>query len=325
MIAPAADAGGRREYRIGFLNNMGPLGFATADRQFSHLLDLGGNGRAWRLVRFAISMPPALDRTADALVSRYLPSSEIAEQAIDALVISGAEPKCDDLRDEPYWSEFVSILKWAESNGVPLLLSCLAAHAAVLHRDGIVRRRFPDKRFGLFSERIVSDHPLAAGLAPPIAFPHSRWNEVRAADLVECGYTVITSDGDGQVNCFLKEERGLVVAFQGHPEYEPLTLLNEYKRDVRRFLTGESGRYPDLPRDYLAREQAEQLTEFRRRALAEPSVALAQEIQALDLHVADFAPWRRNAAMLCRNWFAWVETHMGAKSERVSPRPGGWP
>ena len=55
------------------------------------------------------------------------------------------------------------ILEWARENTHSTVWSCLAAHAAVLHMDGIGRHRSADKHFGVFECVRVSEHPLLAG------------------------------------------------------------------------------------------------------------------------------------------------------------------
>ena len=52
------------------------------------------------------------------------------------------------------------VLDWAERNTVSTVLSCLAAHAGVLHSDGIQRHLLSDKQFGVFESTTVSDHEL---------------------------------------------------------------------------------------------------------------------------------------------------------------------
>ncbi|MGB1311077.1 MAG: homoserine O-acetyltransferase/O-succinyltransferase family protein, partial [Leucothrix sp.] len=39
--------------------------------------------------------------------------------------------------------------------------------------------------------------------------------------------------------------------FQGHPEYDSISLLKEYKREVMRFYTTERSDYPPFPENFL--------------------------------------------------------------------------
>src|SRR5262249_35753624 len=142
------------------------------------------------------------------------------------------------------------------------------AHAAVLHRDGIVRRRLSQKRCGVFQCARVSDHPLMAGLSSTIAMPHSRWNDLPEDELTACGYHILTRGEDAGVDAFVKEGNSLFAFFQGHPEYEAQTLMQEFNRDLKRYHRGESETYPDSPQSCLDKDE----------------------------------PWRPAAAQIYRNW-----------------------
>ena len=74
--------------------------------------------------------------------------------------------------------------------------SCLAAHAAILHTDGIRRAKRNDKLFGIFECAKVSDHPLTVGLPASFRLPHSRWNGVPEDQLLDCGFTVLAQSAE---------------------------------------------------------------------------------------------------------------------------------
>ena len=64
-------------------------------------------------------------------------------------------------------------------------------------------------------------------------------------------------------------DNGLFVLCQGHPEYGTLSLLREYRRDVRRCVFGRGAvAYPQLPEGYLGPEAVATLEGFKRRAAA---------------------------------------------------------
>ena len=86
--------------------------------------------------------------------------------------------------------------------------------------------------------------------------------------LAGAGYDILTKSPDMGVDMFAKHDRSLFVFLQGHPEYDPTTLLREYRRDVGRFLRREREGYPALPRHYLDAPSERSLEAFRRRALS---------------------------------------------------------
>lgn len=290
---------------IAFVNNMGPGGFVTAQRQFQRLIDAADDLRLCRWREFTLLGVPALDGDSCPAVKSYAPISEIWAGPVDAIVVTGAEPLAERLPDEPYWPALTALFDQARRAKVPLLLSCLAAHAAVLHWDKIERRRLARKRCGIFRQDVRSRHPLVTGLNAP-AFPHSRWNEIDAEALTANGYDILTQAPDGAVDCFMRDEDSLVLAFQGHPEYEPDTLLLEYRRDVRRFLTGATDKYPDLPIGYFSDEEQRRLLEFRADCLAQPHPG---HLVAFPIRVSHKPPapsWGSDATLLCRNWLTQI-------------------
>src|SRR2546423_12282332 len=182
-------------------------------------------------------------------------------------MVRGAEPRAADLEDEPYWESLTRVLEWAEDRTYSTILWGLAAHAGILHIDGIVRRPLGDKRFGVFECVRVTDHPLTAAAPSRLRMPHSRWNEIPEEALLACGYRVLTRSEDAGVDAFVKQRKSLFVFLQGHPEYEAVTLLLEFRRDIGRFLRGERDTYPPAPHGYFDQETVEALIALRERAL----------------------------------------------------------
>ena len=214
---------------IGLINSAPAASFERVTGRFATLLGSAAGGREIRLrvARFG-SLPPVAKGVASMSVDRLLGSRP------DALIVTGAEPTCEDLTGEPHWAELTALHDWAIDAGVPLVLSCLAAHAAVLHADGIERRRLPDKCFGVFEVDVVGKDPLLRGLPSRWMVPHSRWNGLCEGALRQAGYSVLTRSAEIGVDLFVRRERALNVYLQGHPEYGPTTLLIDYRRDVRR-------------------------------------------------------------------------------------------
>jgi homoserine O-succinyltransferase len=188
----------------------------------------------------------------------------------DGVIMTGTEPRQPDLRQEPYWPALTSVLDWAESNTSSTILSCLAAHAGVLHSDGINRYPLRDKQFGVFEFTQSSNHQFTNNTGKQVRFPHSRWNEVQAEELSASGYYLLTHSVAGGVDSFVKKKKqSLFLHFQGHPEYGAQTLLKEYRRDIKRFLRKERDTYPSMPKGYFDASAAELLTRFQRSVLPE--------------------------------------------------------
>src|SRR5271167_544485 len=254
--------------RIAFLNNMPDAALEDTEIQFFELLDAASGEIPVRLKLHSLSGVPRGERGEQHLNSIYFSTDDLLNSRFDALIMTGTEPRQANLRNEPYWSALASVLDWAETNTVSTILSCLAAHAGVLHSDGIDRHPLSDKQFGVFDFAKVANHQLVGGTGERVCFPHSRWNEVRADALTVCGYLVLTQSAEGGVDSFVKKKkRSLFVHFQGHPEYGDQTLLKEYRRDIKRFLRMERETYPSAPKGYFDAAAARLLTDFRDIAL----------------------------------------------------------
>jgi len=303
--APSRRQTGVATLTVGLVNNMPDAALEQTERQFRDLL-AGATTRAARFVLFTLPGVPRGDTTWSRLTD-YMPFGSIGRAGLDLLVITGTEPRSANLRDEPYWQPFAELLDWAEAAGVPTVLSCLAAHAALLHSDGIERRRLAEKCFGVFEQEVVRPHPLTRGLPARFAGPHSRWHEIPEAALAAGGWQVLTRSAEVGPDLFVRERRGLTIGLQGHPEYDPDSLAREFRRDVRRYLLGDRSDYPRAPIGALAPETLPALEAFRARALAARGEALLPEFPPLAPLLHDgAAPWRAAAATIWRNVMAMV-------------------
>jgi len=225
---------GTEYVRIALINNMPDPALEDTEMQFMELLDAASGQIPVRLKLYSLPRVPRGDRGLQHLTSFYSGIGDLWNSQFDAVIMTGTEPRQPDLREEPYWCVLAEVLDWAERNTVSTVLSCLAAHASVLHSDGIRRQPLSDKRFGVFESARVCHHELTQHASRAMRFPHSRWNEVREGSLTSCGYTVLTKSAKAGVDLFVKQKKqSLFVHFQGHPEYGSRTLFKEYRRDIK--------------------------------------------------------------------------------------------
>ncbi|MGB9118640.1 homoserine O-acetyltransferase/O-succinyltransferase family protein, partial [Bradyrhizobium sp.] len=94
------------------------------------------------------------------------------------------------------------------------------------------------------------------------------------------------------------------IFFQGHPEYEALSLEREYLRDISRYLAGERDTYPAVPAGYFDTATEERLASFERRARGERRPALSAELpdRALRQDIATGTA----ATVIFRNWLNYL-------------------
>ena len=301
---------------IGLVNNMPDTALEATERQFVALLEAAAGQVRVRLRFFSLPGVPRSERGQRHVDKFYRGLRELPGSDLDALIVTGTEPRAASLRTEPYWYWLGQLIDWAEANTVSTVWSCLAAHAAVLHLDGIARHPLRDKCFGVFECAAAADHPLTTGQAR-IAVPHSRWNELREDELRACGYDVLTRSAQAGVDMFARQRASLFVFLQGHPEYDALSLFGEYRRDFGRFLRRESDVCPTLPHGYFDDAATTQLADLRARALVDRREELLAELPVVALEQSLRARWRPAAERLYANWLGQVVT---LKSQQVGTR-----
>jgi homoserine O-succinyltransferase len=297
-----------RPTTVALVNNMPDSAFVDTENQFrGAALAAGGAGIQFEL--YTIKEIPRSEKVAPVIEERYRGLDELWSNPPDALIVTGTEPTQVQMRFEPYWPYLARLLEWAGDNVPTTLLSCLASHASILLFDGIERVPRLSKCSGVFAGTVEDPlDPLAAGLPEVVRIPHSRLNDVPEAALVDAGYRIVVgtgASGSGWAIAAREQGSSLFVLCQGHPEYGTLSLLREYRRDVRRCLFGRGALpYPRLPEGYLCEEAVDRLKEFELRA--EKGDADPRELWATfpfdEVAATVENTWAPASAILYANW-----------------------
>jgi homoserine O-succinyltransferase len=314
-----ASPGGLAEcLNIGLINNMPDSALISTERQLFILLDAASGRIAVRLHFYKMEPTSRSDWGRGYLHRYYHSTDDLLNKSLDGIIVTGAEPKAARLTEEPYWDNFIRIIDWARENTLSSVYSCLAVHGAVLYMDGLEREALPAKCIGVFPQTKADDHPLTGGLPQIFKTPHARWNEVPEGALARCGYSVLSRSIEAGVDCFIKRQnKSLFVHFQGHPEYETRSLLGEYRRDMGRFLRGESEVCPTIPKGYFGAKAEDILTVFRHGAIANrrpeffadfPTDRLAKDIRNV---------WQSPARRIYRNWLLYLKAQRDGRSKPV--------
>jgi homoserine O-succinyltransferase/O-acetyltransferase len=294
--------------RIALINNMPDSALEDTEAQFFELLQSAARDIPLSLKLYSLPELPHGDAGQQHLNNFYFSINDLLNDRFDGAIMTGTEPRQPDLRDEPYWPALTEVLEWAERSTASTVLSCLAAHAGVLHSDGIPRHRLSDKQFGVFEYRKIRAHTLTDGTGDLMQIPHSRWNEVRADALTSCGYQVLTQSAEAGVDLFVKQKgRSCFVHFQGHPEYGTRTLLKEYRRDIKRFLRRDRETYPSMPSGYFNTAASRLLSEFRENVEADPREDRMLEFPEAAVASAVQGSWQASAASVYRRWLQYLQ------------------
>jgi O-acetylhomoserine (thiol)-lyase len=312
-------ASGKPQITVALVNNMPDAALLATERQFSARLEEAA-GEDWevRLDLYALPGVSRGDLARAALRERYRWTDALEKAGCDAVIITGCEPRSARLEEEPYWRDLTRLVDWAETNTRSALFSCLAAHAAVRHLDGIERRRGGGKLSGVFAFEKVAEDPLTEGMEEPIFHPHSRHYGLPPEELAANGYRILTRSPQAGADIFVRDGASRFVFLQGHPEYEADTLLREYRRDFARFLRGEQAAAPACPQGYFDPQIQHALQAL---TLAARRGRVAEALTSLDDIIAEFRPspvWRANAVRLYRNWLTAIAAASGrARLRRV--------
>jgi homoserine O-succinyltransferase len=299
---------------IGLVNNMPDAALAATESQFRRLIEGAGGGRAVRLKLFSIPEIVRSDMARAAMAGRYASTATLPIAGVDALIVTGAEPLAPDLRAEPYWPGLAALTDWAAANTVSTIWSCLAAHAAVLHLDGIARRSLPAKCSGIFRMSYTARHPLLARQPQGVWVPHSRLNGLDEGELAAKGYTVLTRSAEIGVDAFVRDRGSLFLFLQGHPEYDADSIALEYRRDVRRFLKGERAAHPAVPTGYFDPETEQALNDLAAETARRPQMAAVSSLGKLINAEPPKQRWAPFTARLYRNWIELVAARVDARA-----------
>ncbi|MEK6550649.1 MAG: homoserine O-succinyltransferase, partial [Pseudomonadota bacterium] len=293
-----------RELHIGLLNMMPDAALAATERQFFRLVGESNAIAQFYMHPFTLK---ELKRGAEgqAHVDRYYETFDaIQKQGLDALIVTGANVTQPDLSRESFWKPLNAVIDWAYENVTSTLCSCLATHAVLQMRHGQKRRPMGFKRWGVYPHRVVERrHPLVADVNTRFDVPHSRYNDISREQFEAAGLHVLVESEIAGVHLAVSEDWFRMVFFQGHPEYDTVSLLKEYKREIERFVRGERVDYPPYVENYFTLQNRAILAEYRERLIAarQRGAPIPELPEALVSQTIDNT-WHDTAEAVIDNW-----------------------
>src|ERR1700676_1636653 len=168
---------------IGLINNMPDPALDATERQFTDLIRAAASKTIVRLLLFSTPEVPRADTPRQDMAERYRDVSELWPAHVDGLIVTGTEPRMKNLKDEPYWATLSQVVDWARDHTVSTIWSCLPAHAAVLHVDGVQPPPLAGKLFGIFDCEPAASHPMTSDAKSGLRIAHSRYNDLPEAAL----------------------------------------------------------------------------------------------------------------------------------------------
>ncbi len=303
-----------RELHVGLLNMMPDAALEATERQFLRLVGESNPIAQFYVHPFTI---PALPRgeQGQAHIGRYYESfDEIREQGLDALIITGANVTHADLSEEPFWEPLIEVIDWAWDNVTSTLCSCLATHAVMQFRYGQKRVKQARKVWGVHEHRVLDKrHPLVADVNTRFDVPHSRWNDISAAQFASADLHVLAESEEAGVHLAVSPDGLRTVFFQGHPEYDTVSLLKEYKRDLLLAAQGKLPQLPPFPDNYFDVFSRSVLNEFAAQVAAGGKPEFPEPLLLPHLDNT----WHDTAEAVVGNWIGCV--YQVTHSDRKRP------
>ncbi len=257
-----------RELHIGLLNMMPDAALSATERQFFRLVGESNSIAQFYMHPFTLSELPRGEKGKAHVKKFYESFEQIKEQGLDALIITGANVTGPELSEEPFWEPLIEVIDWAYENVTSTLCSCLATHAVLEFRYQQKRRPLGFKRWGVYSHHVTNrNHPLVTGVNTRFDVPHSRYNQIDHEQFEEAGLHILAESKEADVHLAVSEDQFRLVFFQGHPEYDIISLLKEYKREVNRFVNNERDDYPPFPENHFSLQAQASLNEYKTQVI----------------------------------------------------------
>lgn len=175
----------------------------------------------------------------------YITFDEIRRRKFDGMIITGAPVENMEFEDVNYWKELTEIMEWSRNHVTSTLHLCWGAQAGLYYHYSIPKHPMEKKLSGIYLHKVLNKRvPLVRSFDDYFNCPHSRYTEVRKADIQKHPELIILAESEEAGVFLVMDSDGKQIFLQGHPEYDRMTLNNEYHRDLNKGLN------PALPCNY---------------------------------------------------------------------------
>lgn len=217
-----------RPLKVGLLNLM-PL---KEDTELQILRSLSNTPLQVDVVFVNVSSHESKNTATSHINKFYLPFKAIKKQRFDGFIITGAPVEQMPFEEVDYWEELKEIMEWTKTHVTSTVHLCWGAQAGLYYHYGIDKVQLDAKLFGVFEHRVQNRKtPLVRGFDDVFLAPHSRHTTV-PTELIrqEESLTILAESDEAGVFLAMAKD-GKEIYVMGHPEYDRVTLHNEYMRD----------------------------------------------------------------------------------------------
>ena len=175
----------------------------------------------------------------------YQTFEEIKNNNYDGMIITGAPVEKLEFEEVNYWDELITVMEWSKKHVTSTIHLCWGAQAGLYYHYGIKKELLPKKLSGVYKHRVMNrKEPLVRGFDDVFMAPHSRYTQASRQQILDNPRLKVLADSDEAGIYIVLGDGGKEIFVMGHPEYDRLTLDQEYKRDI------DKGIEPDLPVNY---------------------------------------------------------------------------
>ena len=191
----------------------------------------------------------------------YHTFEELKYRKWDGMIITGAPVEQMAFEEVDYWPELCEIMDWSKTHVTSTFHICWGAQAGLYHHFGIDKELLDAKLFGVFEHKVSNrKNPLVRGFDDYFYIPHSRHTTVPAEKIHACHDLIVLAESEEAGVLLAMTEEGKQVFVMGHPEYDRLTLQNEYLRDKNKGLP------IDIPKNYFPNDDDTQKPKLQWRS-----------------------------------------------------------
>lgn len=181
----------------------------------------------------AIESHVSKNTSASHLNKFYTSYREVRKRQFDGLIITGAPLEQMEFEQVTYWTELCAIMEWSKTNVTSTLHICWGAQAGLYYHYGIDKYLLPEKLSGIYQQRVLDRTvPMVRGCDDVFNAPHSRYTGTRSEDIHRVPELQILAESEEAGPFLVMAQGGKQFFVMGHPEYDRMTLGNEYRRDI---------------------------------------------------------------------------------------------
>lgn len=175
----------------------------------------------------------------------YETFSDIKDKNYDGMIITGAPVEKFEFEEVDYWKELTQIMEWSKTHVTSTLHLCWGSQAGLYYHYGVKKVLLDKKLSGIYKHRVMNRKiQLVRGFDDIFMAPHSRYTASSREDILTNPNLTVLADSDEAGIYIVISRDGKQIFVMGHPEYDRMTLDQEYKRDL------DKGINPDIPVNY---------------------------------------------------------------------------